>query len=85
MNMKYAVNKWIMKIHKVENRWDKSRFVRNRIPYFPVHFHFSGINRNGTENGSGTENGGAFVRPYLRNPVFDRDIPFCIPFFIHPG
>jgi hypothetical protein len=42
--------------------------------------------KNGTQsNGSGTENGGAFVRPYLRNPVFDRDIPFFVPFFINPG
>ena len=36
---------------KVENRRDKSRSFRNRIPYLPARFRFYGINGNGTENG----------------------------------
>jgi hypothetical protein len=48
------------------------------------------MNRNGTENGtewtgSGIENGRAFVHPYLRYPVFNRDIPFFVPFFFNTG
>jgi hypothetical protein len=58
--------------------------------FFPSVFVFSGINGNGTENGTEptgtrTENGTTFVRPYLRYPVFDRDIPFCIPFLLNTG
>jgi hypothetical protein len=58
--------------------------------FFSSVFVFSGINGNGTKkrdgvNGNGTENGRAFVRPYLQYPVFNRDIPFFIPFFFDTG
>ena len=46
---------------------------------FPFVFIFYGINGNGTDqNGSRIENGRAFVRSYLRSPVFYRSIPFFI-------
>jgi hypothetical protein len=73
-----------------ENGRDESRFVRNRIPFFPDRFRFFRDKRKRDRkrdgvNGNGTENGRAFVRPYLRYPVFNRDIPFFVPFFFNTG
>jgi hypothetical protein len=75
---------------KYENGRDESRFVRNRIPFFPVCFRFFRDKRKRDRkrdgvNGNGTKNGRAFVRPYLRYPVFNRDIPFFVPFFFNTG
>ena len=35
-------NKKVVTLIKDENGWDESRSVRNRMPFFPVRFRFSG-------------------------------------------
>jgi len=66
------------------------RSVRNLIPYFLVCFCFLWNKQKRDRKWDGLKQERdqtveRFVRPYLWNLVFYRDIPFSIPFFIKMG